>query len=276
MRIGFIGDVVGKPGRRVVQQQLPAIRDRYELDVVIVNGENIAGGSGITPQLYQRLISYGVDGVTLGDHAFRQRDLMPVIDDLDRLARPANWPESAPGRRYLEIDALDGNAVVYVITVLGRLYMTSAQADDPYATVDLLLDEIEAIHPSRAQPPVVIVEIHGEATSEKVAMGHYFDGRVSAVVGTHTHIPTADAKILPGGTGYITDLGMTGPYDSVLGRRKDRVVQFMTTAVPAQFDVATEDVRLCGVIIETGKSGRTVHIERLEVAAEMDRPPFSE
>lgn len=276
MRIGFFGDIVGKPGRRVVQQQLPEIRHRYELDTIIVNGENIAGGSGITPQLYQRLISYGVDGVTLGDHAFRQRDLVPVIDDLDRLARPANWPESAPGRRYLEIDAFNGNAKIYVITVLGRLFMTSAQADDPYATVDLLLDEIEAIHPSRAQPPIIIVEIHAEATSEKVAMGHYFDGRVTAVVGTHTHIPTADAKILPGGTGYITDLGMTGPYDSVLGRRKDRVLQFMTTAVPAQFDVASEDVKLCGVIIETSKNGLAVDMERLEVAADMDRPPFSE
>lgn len=274
MRILFIGDIVGRAGRRVVQQRLPDVIEDYEVDLVIANGENIAGGSGITPNLYEKLLAYDIAGVTLGDHAFRQRDIMPVIDTLDRLSRPANLPEAAPGNRFLEIPAMQGNAVVYVVTVLGRLFMNGVQGDDPYATVDLLLDEFEAIAPSHADEVVVIVEIHAEATSEKVAMGHYLDGRVTAVVGSHTHIPTADAKVLPGGTGYVTDLGMSGPYDSVLGRRKDRVVQFMTTGVPAQFDVAEGDPRLCGVVIETDGAGRTYSVERVDVAADESRPPF--
>lgn len=269
MRVLMIGDVVGQPGRRIVHQQLKELRRELEPDVVVVNAENIAGGSGITPQLYRKLISYGADGVTLGDHAFRQREILPAIDGLDRLARPANLPSSAPGRRHLRLDA-GGGRTLHVITVLGRLFMSGGpQGDDPFAAVDRLLSQVE-------EGAAVIVEIHAEATSEKVAMGHYLDGRASAVVGTHTHIPTADAKVLPGGTAYITDLGMSGPYDSVLGRRKDRVLQFMTTGVPAAFDVAEEDVRLCGAMIDIDDAGMATDIQRIEKPADPNRPPFAE
>ena len=267
MRIVMIGDIVGKPGRRVVQQQLPAVRRQYEPDVIIANAENIAGGSGITPALFQRLLSYGIDGVTLGDHVYRQREILPVLRDHPRISRPANLPGAAVGQRWLELTTPTG-AKLIVITLLGRLFMTGAAADDPFAAADALLREL----PDDA---AVLVEIHAEATSEKVALGHHLDGRVAAVVGTHTHIPTADPRILPQGTAYMTDLGMSGPYDSVLGRRKDRVLQFMTTAMPAPFDVAEGDPRLCGVFIEIDDaSGRATRCERVEFAAEMDKPPF--
>ena len=266
IRILMIGDVVGKPGRRVVQQQLPLLKKQIAPDIVIANGENAAGGSGITPTIFNKLIAYGIDGITLGDHAFRQSDIHPVMNDLNNLIRPANLPDSAPGHRAMTISTKAGVAL-NVITVLGRLFMPTLAADDPFATVDRLLEQLPA--------GPTLVEVHAEATSEKVALGHYLDGRVAAVVGTHTHIPTADAKLLPGGTAYITDLGMTGPYDSVLGRRKDRVLQFMTTAVPAQFSVADDDVRLCGVVIEIGDDGKAVRVDRVEARADMDQPPFS-
>ena len=269
MRIVMIGDIVGKPGRRVVQQQMPEIHRRYEPDFVIANAENIAGGSGITPPLHQRLMSYGIDGVTLGDHVYRQREILPTLRDDPRISRPANLPGAAVGRRWIELTAKDGRKLI-VVTLLGRLFMGGAAADDPFAAADALLAQFP-------RDATILLEIHAEATSEKVAMGHYLDGRVAAIVGTHTHIPTADAKVLAGGTAYITDLGMTGPYDSVLGRRKDRVLQYMTTAMPAAFDVAEGDPRLCGVFIETDDAtGRAIRCERVEICAELDKPPFSQ
>jgi len=267
LKLIMIGDIVGKPGRRVVQQQLPALRERYAPDLVIANGENAAGGSGITPTIFNKLLAYGVDGVTLGDHALRQADIQPVMNDLPNLIRPANLPAAAPGHRAMTLTAESG-ARLNVVTVLGRLFVPTLAADDPFATVDALLDELP--------DAPTLIEIHAEATSEKVAMGHHLDGRAAAVVGTHTHIPTADAKLLPGGTAYITDIGMTGPYDSVLGRRKERVLQFMTTAVPAQFNVASDDVRLCGVFIELNDAGRATHIERIEAKADPAAPPFAD
>jgi len=267
LKILMIGDIVGKPGRRVVQQQLPGLRDRYRPDLVIANGENTAGGSGITPAIFGKLVAYGIDGVTLGDHALRQNDIHPIMDHTPNLIRPANLPAAAPGNRAMTLTTGTG-AKLNVVTVLGRLFMPTVAADDPFATVDALLKQLP--------DAPTIVEIHAEATSEKVALGHHLDGRVSAVVGTHTHIPTADAKILPGGTAYITDLGMTGPYDSVLGRQKDRVLRFMTTAVPARFNVAEGDVRLCGVMIELDDTGRATHVERVEAAADPTQPPFAE
>jgi metallophosphoesterase (TIGR00282 family) len=268
MRIVMIGDIVGKPGRQVVQQQMPAIRRMYEPDLVIANAENIAGGSGITATAFHKLVSYGIDGMTLGDHAFRQRDSAPLLNGQNIICRPANLPQRAAGRRWIELTTRSGKKLV-VITVLGRIFMTGAPADDPFATVEELLRMV----PAEAQ---VLVEVHAEATSEKVAMGHFLDGRVIGVVGTHTHIPTADAKVLPRGTAYMTDLGMTGPYDSVLGRKKECVLQFMTTAMPVAFDVASEDVRLCGVFIETDDATRrAVRCERIELLADPDGPPFN-
>ncbi len=268
LRFIMIGDIVGKPGRRVVQQQIGWLRETYAPDLIIANGENIAGGSGITPQLYQKLRAYGIDGVTLGDHAFRQKDVYPILASAPELIRPANWPESAAGRGWMRLTPEDkSKPSLYVTTLLGRLFMNSAPADDPYAAADRLLAQFP-------KDAAVLIEIHAEATSEKVALGHYVDGRAAAVVGTHTHIPTADAKILPGGTAYITDLGMTGPYDSVLGRRKERVIQYMTTAVPTQFDVAEDDIRLCGVFIELDDHNRATRCERIEKSADLTREPF--
>jgi metallophosphoesterase (TIGR00282 family) len=267
-RLIMIGDIVGQPGRRVVQQHAKALRDTYGADLVLANAENVAGGSGITPQLYERLLKYGIDGITLGDHCYRQKDIVTNMAQYDRLVRPANLPEGAAGQRWMRVTSPDGQHSVIVITVLGRLFVNTLMADDPYACVDRMLQEIEPDVP-------VVVEIHGEATSEKVAMGWHLAGRAALVAGTHTHIPTADAKVLEGGTGYITDLGMSGPYDSVLGRRKERVLQFMTTAMPAPFDVASEDVRLCGVMVDIDDGGKATHCQRIEVPADLAKPPFA-
>ncbi|MBI1368161.1 MAG: TIGR00282 family metallophosphoesterase [Planctomycetes bacterium] len=266
----MIGDIVGKPGRRVVQQQIDDLKATYQPDLIIANAENIAGGSGITHALYQRLLAYGLDGLTLGDHCFRQKDILPRMHECEKLIRPANLPTSAAGNRSLKLTAASG-AELHVITLLGRLFINNPSADDPFAVADAFLNHV-------GPDARVLVEIHAEATSEKMALAHYLDGRVVAVVGTHTHTPTADARILPGGTAYISDLGMSGPYDSVLGRRKDRVVQFMSTAMPAPFDVAGDecDTRLCGVYIEVDDAGKATRIERVERKADMTRPPFTD
>lgn len=269
LRFVMLGDIVGKPGRRVVQQQLPWLRDVYRPDLILANAENIAGGSGITPQLYHKLKSYGLDAITLGDHAFRQRDIYPLLAEANDLIRPANLPEGAAGRGWMRVEPRDGGAALYVMTLLGRVFMAGPPADDPFAAADRFLSEVP-------RGAAVLVEIHAETTSEKVALGRYLEGRVSAVVGTHTHIPTADARVLPGGTAYITDLGMCGPYDSVLGRRVDRVLQYMTTAMPAPFDVASGDAKLCGVFVELDDDGRAVRCERIEKAADVTSPPFGE
>ena len=264
----MLGDIVGKPGRQVVQQQLPGLVKQYEPHVVVANAENTAGGSGLTPQIFSKLQAYGVHGVTLGDHVYRQKEIVPTLEAEANIVRPANLPAAAAGRRWMLLQPDAKQPPLAVCLVLGRLFMTGQQADDPFVEADRFLAEI----PREAVP---VVEIHAEATSEKVALGHYLDGRAAAVVGTHTHIPTADAKILPQGTAYITDLGMTGPYDSILGRRTDRVLQYMTTAMPAPFDVADADVRLCGVFFEYDNDrGRCVRVERVERAADLERPPF--
>ncbi len=268
-RLIMLGDIVGQPGRRVVQQHAKRLRAEFRADMLIANAENVAGGSGITPQLYERLLKYGLDGLTLGDHCYRQKDIVGQIDSLDRIIRPANLPTGAAGRGWMKVSSPDGEHNVIVMTVLGRMFINTFQADDPYACVDRLLEALKPEVP-------VIVEIHAEATSEKVAMGWHVNGRAAAVIGTHTHIPTADAKVLSGGTAYITDLGMCGPYASILGRRTERVLQFMTTAMPAPFDVASDDVRLCGVMIDFNDAGRATACERIELPADPDRPPFKQ
>lgn len=258
MRILALGDVVGRPGRLIIQQKLPALVREQKIDFVVANGENIAAGSGITQNLFQKLRSFGVDVVTLGDHVFKKVDIVPTMQSSERLVRPANLSSAAAGRGCTVVTTNSGIQVA-VFTVLGRIFM-NLPSDDPFAAVD----RISAQLPSSVK--VRICEIHCEATSEKVAMGWHMDGRASLVFGTHTHIPTADARVLPNGTAYITDVGMCGPYDSVLGRRKDRVLKFMTTNMPAPFDVATGDVRMCGVIVEVDPTtGKASHIERVEI-----------
>jgi hypothetical protein len=259
LKILCLGDIVGRPGRQVVQQKLAGLVRQRGIDLVVANAENIAGGSGITNNLFHKIRSYGVDVVTLGDHLYRRADIIPTLSASERVVRPANLSSLAAGRQFTVVPTASGVNVA-VFCLLGRIFM-NLPSDDPFAAADRVLKSI----PDSVR--VVVCEIHAEATSEKVAMGHYLDGRCSMIVGTHTHIPTADAKVLAGGTAYITDLGMCGPYDSVLGRRKDRVIKFMTTNMPHTFDVATGDMRMCGALAEVDtQTGHAISIERIEIA----------
>ena len=261
MRILLIGDIVGRPGMRIVTQAVPLLRARESLEVVIANAENAADGSGLSPSQYQKLVAAGVDCITLGDHIYKKLDIVPTLTASERVVRPANLARDAAGRPFTCVTTNAGVSVC-VFSLLGRIFM-NLPADSPFAAADHVLAEV----PGNVR--VCVCDVHAEATSEKVALGHWMDGRVSFVFGTHTHIPTADAKVLPGGTAYVTDLGMCGPYDSVLGRRKDRVIKYMTTNMPVPFDVATGDVRLCGAIAEVDETtGRALSIERVEVQGE--------
>src|SRR5690349_13067794 len=267
IRILCLGDIVGRPGRQVVHQKLPELVRKHAVDLVIANGENIAGGSGITQNLFHKLRSYGVDVVTLGDHVYKKLDIVPTLQSSERIVRPANLAAGAAGRTHTIVKTNSGVDVA-VFCLLGRIYM-NLPSDDPFAAAEKVLQQI----PRHVR--VCVCEMHAEASSEKVAMGHWLDGRCSMIVGTHTHIPTADAKILPNGAAFISDLGMTGPYDSVLGRRKDRVVKFMTSNMPQSFDVATGDVRMCGALAEIDpQTGRALSIERIEVQGENADQPY--
>jgi metallophosphoesterase (TIGR00282 family) len=261
LRILCLGDIVGRPGRQIVHQKLPALVREQRVDLVIANAENIAGGSGITQNLFNKIRSYGIDVVTLGDHVYRKSDIFPTLQSSERVVRPANMASGAVGRPFTIVTTSSG-VQVGVFCLLGRIYM-NLPCDDPFAAADRVL----------AQGPrsvkIWVCDMHAEATSEKVGMGHWLDGRCSVIVGTHTHVPTADARVLPGGSAVITDLGMCGPYDSVLGRRKDRVLKHMTTNMPQPFDIATGDVRLCGALAEiNSETGAAISMERIEVRGE--------
>lgn len=256
VRLLCVGDVVGAPGRRVLREAMEVLIPQHRIDCVIVNAENAAGGSGLTAALYQKITNYGVHLITLGDHVYRRRDIIPILETSDNIVRPANLPVVAPGKSFAICETQSGQRVA-VMTVLGRLFMKTP-SDCPFAAVDRVL----ALLPKDVK--IVVVEIHAEVTSEKVAMGWHLNGRVSVVFGTHTHIPTADERVLSEGTAYVTDLGMTGPYDSVLGRDRDRVLRAMMTGVPNPFDVATDDPRLCGVLVTVeSTTGRATAIERI-------------
>ena len=263
MRILFIGDIFGRPGRVIVQERLAGLVREHSIDLIIVNGENSAAGFGITPSLAEDLFELGVDVITTGNHVWDKREILDYFeignsnqsDPARRLLRPANYPPDMPGWGWYEGKK---HGVPYaVINLQGRIFMASN--DDPFRTVDLLLKQIQA--------KVIFVDIHAEATSEKVAMGWYLDGRVSVVVGTHTHIPTADERVLPKGTAYITDVGMTGPYDSVIGVQKELVVGKFLSNMPVRFEPATGDVRLCAVVVDCDeKTGQSRSIQRLMVS----------
>ncbi len=257
-RLLALGDLVGRPGRTVVCQKLPEIVRSRQIDFVIANGENVAAGTGITANLFNKIRSYGVDVVTLGDHVFKKQEITATLSNSERLIRPANLSHQAAGKGWTVVTA--GNGVqVAVMNLLGRIYM-SLPCDDPFAAADRIIKDLPA------SVKVIVCDMHAEATSEKVAMGYHLDGRASLVFGTHTHVPTADARILAHGTGAITDVGMCGPYDSVLGRRKDRVLKYMTTNMPHSFDVATHDMRMCGVLTEIDPStGKCKSIERIDI-----------
>ena len=255
IKLLFVGDVVGRPGRQILAEQLSRTAQQHEIDCVIANVENVAGGSGLTAQSYDKLGKYGVNLMTLGDHAFRKREIIETLDNADNIVRPANLSSRAAGKDWA-VFTTDSGAQVAVVTLLGRMYM-SLPSDNPFQAIDRVLGKIGDVK-------IIVVEVHAEATSEKVAMGWYLDGRVSAVVGTHTHVATADETILPRGTAYITDLGMTGPHESVLGRSVEPVVKSLVTQMPYAYSVATGDLRLNAVAITVdSNTGRACEIERV-------------
>jgi metallophosphoesterase (TIGR00282 family) len=257
VKILFIGDVVGAPGRKIIAQALPRLIHRWGLDLVVCNAENSAAGSGLTVKCYEELKEAGVDAFTLGDHAYRRDEVHELFGRSDRVCRPANYPPDAPGPESVLVEARDGT-VVGVFSVLGRTFMKPV--DCPFRAADRVIENL------RRNASLILVDVHAEATSEKQLMGRYLDGRVAAVLGTHTHVATADEQILPGGTAYHTDVGMTGPYDSILGRRVDRVLAATLNPVPQHFDVATGDPRLCGSLVEIDTAtGRATAIRRVSV-----------
>jgi hypothetical protein len=258
-RLLFIGDIVGKPGRELVRRGLKTLIAAQRVDLVIANGENCAAGFGITPDLADDLFSYGVDVITGGNHSWDKKEIVGYIDDHPRLLRPLNFPAGTPGKGRVIARARNGVAVA-VINGMGRVFMTAI--DDPFRGI---ADEITAV---RDLAPIVFVDFHAEATSEKVAMGWHLDGRATAVVGTHTHVATADARVLPQGTAYITDVGMTGPHDSVIGVERSAVLQRFLTGLPQRFETATENPRLNGVIVTADETtGRASAIEQVGLSA---------
>ncbi len=255
MRILFIGDIVGKPGRTAVRELLPGIIRDGEIDFVIANCENAAAGFGVTGEIIQELFSYNIDVLTSGNHIWDKKEIIPVIDDYKRLLRPANYPGGDPGNGSVLAHSRGGISVG-VINLQGRIFMHPI--DCPFRAADR---EIENLKGAK----IIIVDMHAEATSEKIALSWYLNGRVSAVVGTHTHVQTADERILSGGTACITDVGMTGAFDSVIGMQKDAVLKRFLTQMPNKFDIARGDIRLQGVVVETSPDGKASKINRLTV-----------
>lgn len=254
-KILFIGDVVAEPGRRALSTLLPQLREQHEPDFVVVNGENVAGGMGITPKTADEIFALGVDAITLGNHSYRHREIFPYLDSGKPIVRCANQHKSLPGRGSVIVES--NNLRLGVINVIGQF----GQDNDgnPYDAADQLVRELSS------ETDLILVDFHAEMTSEKVAMGWHLDGRVAAVVGTHTHVPTADARVLPGGTAYCTDVGMTGSRAGVIGVVKETIIAKLRTGMPGRFDSAAGDEHLMGVLIEAGRDGRATGIEQLIV-----------
>jgi metallophosphoesterase (TIGR00282 family) len=261
LRILFIGDIFGRPGRNVVREHLASLLKEHAVDLCIANGENAAGGFGLTPTIAEEFFDLGIDVITTGNHVWDKRELVEYFNaaanepysPARRVLRPANYPLGTPGVGVYEGTTRAG--VPYaVVNLQGRVFM--ANIDDPFRSADRLLEKISA--------KVIFLDFHAEATSEKVALGWYLDGRVTAVIGTHTHIPTADTRVLPGGTAYQTDVGMTGPYDSVIGVQKEQIMQRFLTSLPGRFEAAINDVRFCAVLVDCDEStGRAQSIQRI-------------
>lgn len=264
MRLLFLGDVVGRPGRKAVTDRLPGLRARWRLDCVVVNGENAAGGFGITESICDEILGAGADAVTLGNHSFDQREALVFIARQPRLIRPANYPPGTPGRGATIVETRDG-ARVLVVNVMGRLFIDAL--DDPFAAVER---ELSAC-PLGEAADAVIVDVHAEATSEKQAFGVFLDGRASLVVGTHTHTPTADHRILPGGTAYLSDAGMCGDYDSVLGMQKDEPLRrFLQKTPGARLETAQGEGTLCGIAVETDSAGLAVRVAAVRLGPHLE------
>jgi metallophosphoesterase (TIGR00282 family) len=256
LKLLFIADVVGTPGRKALEERLPSLREELEVDFCIANGENVADGVGITPKLADRLLACGVDAITLGNHVWRRIEIAPYLTGSDRVARPANLASAAPGRGLALVSANNGTRVA-VINVMGSLFM-----DVPvsmWEVVDGLVEE------ALQQTPVVFVDVHAEATSEKVALARWLDGKVTAVIGTHTHVQTNDARVLPGGTAALSDAGMTGPHDSVIGVKVDLAIKRMRTGLPVRFETAAGDVRIEGALVECNGNGRATACATIRV-----------
>lgn len=257
MRILLIGDIVGKPGLQIVVRAVPGLRQRESIDLIVANAENAEGGSGITPAIYWELVNAGVDCITLGDHIYRKKEISQILETENRIVKPANFPPEAPGRNWTIVTAANGVSVA-VFSLLGRVFMRPV--DCPWRAAERVLAEI---------PPavrVVVLDFHAEATSDMQLMGRFLDGRVSAVLGTHTHVATADEQIFPAGTAFQCDVGMTGPHESILGRKIDRVLETTLTFRPTHFQVATGDVRLCGTLVDVDpQTGRATAIRRITV-----------
>lgn len=257
MNILFIGDIVGSPGREAIKKLLPGLKKEYALDFVIANAENAAGGSGITPRVSQELFDSGVSVLTSGDHIWKKKEIFELIGKDNRILRPVNFPAEAPGRG-CGIFITQSGIKVGVINVLGRVFMEAL--DSPFKTAAAAQETLSK------ETKIIVVDVHAEATSEKVALGWYLDGKVSAVLGTHTHIQTADEKILPLGAAYITDAGMTGPYESVIGRKIENIIERFITSVPVKFEVAEGNIQLHGVVLDidenTGKARSIVRIQK--------------
>jgi hypothetical protein len=257
MKLLFVGDVIGKPGRRALQALLPRLVDRHQADYVVVNVENSAGGFGVTPEVLREIEDLGIDVYTTGNHVWDKKEGVEILDRHPKLLRPANYPEGNPGRG-LHLGETAAGIPVAVINLEGLVYMSNLES--PFRTADRLLQGLDPKY------KVILVDFHAEVTSEKQAMGFYLDGRVSAVLGTHTHVPTADERILPGGTALQTDAGMTGPYESVIGMRADKVLKRFLLQTHSSFEVAKRDVRLAGTLVDIDEeTGKARAIERLLV-----------
>ena len=260
LNILCVGDIVGRPGRRIVAEKLKSLVKELSIDCVIVNAENAAGGSGLTPQIYDKLLRYGVNLVTLGDHTYRKRDIIKTLETAENIARPLNYSAPAAGSGYGIYKTSKGPTIA-VVALIGRLFMKPA--DCPYNTIDRILPQLQQ------KADIIIIDFHAEATSEKVAMGYHLDGRVSLCFGTHTHIVTADEKILHKGTAYITDIGMTGAHDSILGRGIESVLKSFRTQMPYPFEIATGNVQINSIIVTVdSNTKRAERIERIKIKAD--------
>ena len=258
VKLLFVGDIVGGIGRRALASVLPGLRDEHQPDFVVVNGENAAGGLGITRKTAQEILAVGVDTITLGNHAYRHREVYEYLDTEPRIVRPANFPKGSPGRGHTVVES---NGIrLGVINLSGQVFLDAVRS--PFAEADALLSDL------RDSADAVLVDMHAEVTSEKVALGWYLDGRVTACVGTHTHVPTADARVLPGGTAYISDVGMTGPRGGVIGVNKEQAIERFLTLTQVRFETATEDPWLNAVLVQAGSDGRATSIRQLLVPAD--------
>jgi len=252
VRLLFIADVVGVPGRRAVEERLPSLKEELRADICILNGENLADGVGITPKLADKMLESGADALTLGNHVFRRGEIVPYLKESDRIVRPANLSSRAPGKKLIVVDG------VAIFNLLGSLFINPPV--NPFEVVDELVEQ------AQKRTPIILLDMHGEATSEKVAMSKWLDGKVTAVIGTHTHVQTNDARVQPGGTAAITDAGMTGPHDSVIGVQADLAIRQMRTSMPVRFETAAGDVRIEGVLVECGDDGRATICESVRVS----------